>query len=395
MRLIAIAFVTLGPVSVLVGCSDEHEGHSVANQVAQESSSAQEHEHAGHVPSGYVPVDVSPERVQMFGIRTEDAVREALVREVRTVGIVRTDETLESHVHVKWSGWIEEFFVSFVGQEVAAGDPLFSVYSPEIVTAQEELLIAVGRFATAQQAGREAEVETARALLESARTKLRLWDVPDEAIQGIEEQRKILRTVTVKAPRDGTVLEKMALPGMYVEPTMDLYTIADLSRVWVLADLYEYEIPFVELGQQAGFTPVGTLPVPDPIVAKAAFIYPTVDPTTRTVKVRFEVPNEDGRLRPGAFGTVRLSVPVDESIVVPADAILPAGDRNIAFVRVGEGRFQPRAVRLGVRAGDRVQVLEGISEGEGVVTRAQFLLDSESRLRAASASGGHVGHGGH
>jgi Cu(I)/Ag(I) efflux system membrane fusion protein len=179
-------------------------------------------------------------------VRTEPAARAALTREVRTVGVVRTDETRESHVHVKWNGWIEEFFVSYVGQDVKRGDPLFSVYSPDLVTAQQELLIALGRIAVARASGRATEQEAAAALVQTARTKLRLFDVPADAIEKIEKEGKVLRTVTVRAPRAGRVIAKTALPGMYVDPSMDLYTIADLSRVWALADLYEYEAPFVE-----------------------------------------------------------------------------------------------------------------------------------------------------
>jgi len=321
--------------------------------------------------------------------------REALTREVRTVGIVRTDETRESHVHVKWEGWIQEFYVSYVGQQVERGDPLFSVYSPDLVTAQAELLVARARAIAARGSGRPGERESAEALLDTARTKLRLFDVPDDAIARVEQEGHVLRALTVRAPRSGTVIEKMALPGMYVEPPMDLYTIADLSRVWVLADLYEYEVPYVRVGQAASFAPVGVEVSSPELEATVAFVAPTVGRKTRTVKVRLELPNEDGRLRPGAYGTVRLEIPLEAALVVPADAVLDTGTRQLAFVQVGEGRFEPRAVTLGARAGGSVQVLEGLDEGEQVVTRAQFMLDSESRLRATPTSGTKHEHGAH
>jgi Cu(I)/Ag(I) efflux system membrane fusion protein len=372
-----------------VGCPRAEETAAPA-RAAPEAPGA----HAAHRPEGYAPVPVEPERIQRFGIRSEAARREALVREVRTVGVVRTDETRESHVHVKWEGWIQEFFVSYVGQQVARGDPLFSVYSPELVTGQQELLVALARAVAARGSARPGERESAQALLDTARTKLRLFDVPPEAIAQIEQEGRVLRALTVRAPRSGTVIEKIALPGMYVEPQMDLYTIADLSRVWVLADLYEYEAPFVRAGQPARFMPVGAEAAPADLQATVAFVAPTVGAETRTVKIRLELPNEDGRLRPGAYGTVRLEIPLEPALVVPADAVLDTGTRQLVFVDAGEGRFEPRAVRLGARAGGRVQVLEGLAEGERVVTRAQFLLDSESRLRATAEAGAEP-HGAH
>jgi Cu(I)/Ag(I) efflux system membrane fusion protein len=382
-----LAGVLLGAAAV--GCPRAEET-AAPPRAAPEAPAA----HAAHRPEGYAPVPVEPERIQRFGIRSEAARREALVREVRTVGVVRTDETRESHVHVKWEGWIQEFFVSYVGQQVARGDPLFSVYSPELVTGQQELLVALARAVAARGSARPGERESAQALLDTARTKLRLFDVPPEAIAQIEQEGRVLRALTVRAPRSGTVIEKIALPGMYVEPQMDLYTIADLSRVWVLADLYEYEAPFVRAGQPARFTPVGAEAAPADLQATVAFVAPTVGAETRTVKIRLELPNEDGRLRPGAYGTVRLEIPLEPALVVPADAVLDTGTRQLVFVGAGEGRFEPRAVRLGARAGGRVQVLEGLAEGERVVTRAQFLLDSESRLRATAEAGAEP-HGAH
>ena len=391
-------------LAILAACSrqgttvgNEHSGHGEAAPTTGHEGHAQDpaSPHSEHIPEGYAPVQLAPDRVQLFGVQTEKAERQALVREVRTVGIVRTDETRESHVHVKWTGWIEEFSVSFVGQKVQKDDPLFSVYSPELVTAEQELVVAARRAAAAKTAGRTGEVESAELLVETARRKLALWDVPAEAIAGIEKTGEVQRVITVRAPRAGTVIEKTALPGMFVEPPMDLYTIADLSRVWILADLYEYEIPFVTAGQQARFAPVGGQPGGPEITATVAFIAPSVDPMTRTVKTRLEVMNEDGSLRPGAYGTVRLQIPLAEAISIPRDSVIDTGTRKLAFVRVGEGLFEPRALRLGARAGDRIQVLEGLSEGEEIVTRAQFMLDSESRLRAAAAAGGKLGHGGH
>jgi len=383
------ALVLLLAASAAAGC--ERSEPTGAPAPAEAAASP----HAAHRPAGHAAVEIAPERVQLFGVRTEPARREALTREVRTVGVVRTDETRESHVHVKWEGWIQEFFVSYVGQHVARGDPLFSVYSPDLVTAQQELLVALARAGAAQSSARPGERASSEALLDTARTKLRLFDVPEDAIARIEQEGRVLRALTVRAPRSGTVLEKMALPGMYVEPPMDLYTIADLSRVWVLADLYEYEAPFVQAGQAASFAPVGAEGSSPELAATVAFVAPTVGGKTRTVKIRLELANEEGRLRPGAYGTVRLQIPLEPALVVPADAVLDTGMRQLVFVRTGEGRFEPRAVRLGARGGGSVQVLEGLEEGEPVVTRAQFLLDSESRLRGTAEGAAAPAHGAH
>jgi membrane fusion protein, copper/silver efflux system len=349
--------------------------------------------HDGHAPTGYAPVAISPEREQFFGVRTEAAARGSLIAELRTVGVVRTDETRESHVHVKWNGWIEEFHVSYVGQVVHKGDPLFAVYSPDLVTAQHELILAKKRADSAKEAGRSGDAAAAASLLDAARAKLEFWDVPQKTIDQVEKSGEIQRLITVDAPRDGTVLERMAVPGMYVEPPMDLYTIADLSLVWVLADLYENEIARVQVGTEGTFAAIGA--VGEAIPVRVAFLDPMVNAMTRTVKVRLEVKNEDGRVRPGAYGTVRLELAAAEGIVIASDSVIETGEHSIVFVKTGPGRFEPRHVRLGSRAPDLVQVLDGVKEGEEVVTRAQFLLDSESRLRAATSAGGATSHGAH
>lgn len=353
-------------------------------------SSQQEHAGHEHAPDrgfpGYAPVPLVPEVIQKFGVRTERAENKFLVDTVRTAGIVRADETRETRIHTKWSGWIDEFFASFVGQTIRKGDPLFSVYSPDLVTAQQEFLLAA-------RAAREQPGEPNERALAAARSRLRFWDVPEETLREIERTGKLQRTVTIRAPRDGTLVRKAVAPGMYIEPSMELYVLADLSSVWVLVDLYEYEIPRISVGQKARFVPVGA--TGEEFEAKVAFIPPAVSPETRTVKVRLEIANDPMRLRPGEYGTVSLEIPLGEAVAIPADAVIDTGTRQVAFVHRGGGLFEPRELRLGARAGDRVQILAGIEEGEEVVTRAQFMLDSESRLRAAAAAGGkpdHIGH---
>ncbi len=352
--------------------------------------------HEGHEtppPAGFARIDMPAEREQRFGVRTETARSAPLVRTTRTVGVVREDERRVSTVRVKWSGWIESLEVAFVGQTVRKGDPIFTVYSPELLVAQQEFLSAKRRLDAARAGSKEAGVDlpTAQSLADEARQKLRLWDVPDAQIDRIAASGTSERLVTVLAPQDGTVLERPARPGLRVDPETELYSIADLTSVWVVADLYEYEVGPVKEGLTAAFFPVG--PEPTGIPIRVAFVSPVVDPMTRTVKVRFDLPNPSGGLRPGAYGTVRLAIPLGTSLSVPADSVIDTGERQVVFVRTGMGRFDPRVVKVGARADGRVQVLDGVREGEEVVVRGQFILDSESRLRAAGS--GQPGHGGH
>lgn len=366
-----------------------HAGHAGGAPVAAPPAPG-----PGDAPPGYAPVVLPGEREQRFGVRTEPAKEAVLSRTVRTVGLIRTDETRESTVRVKWSGWIEGDTAAFVGQSVRKGDELFRVYSPDLVVAQQEYLVARRRREAARTGSADAGVslDSAEALYDAARTKLRLWDVPDDLVARIDASQEPERVVSARAPRAGTILERSARPGLYVEPSMDLYTIADLSMVWVLADVYEFEAPLARVGQEGTFQLLGGGPAEVPVTV--AFVAPTVDSMTRTVKVRFEVPNPDGTLRPGAFGTVRLPISLGPALTVPSDAVIDTGTRSILFVRTGPGLFSPREVTLGAHADDRVQILAGLVAGEEVVVRAQFLLDSESRLRGATGASAPA-HGGH
>jgi Cu(I)/Ag(I) efflux system membrane fusion protein len=379
--------------AVLVVACGRGEDHPPGPEPSKAAAGSGHEGHGAPTPAGYARVDLPGEREQRFGVRTEPVRPTALVRTVRTVGIVREDERRQSTVQVKWDGWIETLHVQFVGETVQKGAPLFTVYSPDLLVAQQEYVSALRRLEVARQAvkGAGGDLETGRVLADAAREKLRFWDVPDAHVERVAKSGEAERLVTIVAPRDGTVLERPARPGLHVEPGTELYSIADLSSVWVVADLYEYEAPLVREGTEGKFQPVG--PEATEIPVKVAFVAPTVDAMTRTVKVRFDVPNPDDRLRPGAYGTLRLSLELGTSLSAPADAVIDTGERRVVFVRAGIGRFEPREVKIGARAGDRVQVLEGLSEGEEVVVRGQFLLDSESRLRAAGT--GQPGHGAH
>ncbi len=344
---------------------------------------------AGAVP-GLATVEVSPGGLLLAGVQTAPAVRERLARSVRTVGSVVPDETRIRHVHTKIPGWVEKLFVSFTGQLVQQGEPILSIYSQELVATQEELL-RVRETAARFAASELPEVRSgAEDLLKAARRRLELFDVPASFVAELERSGVVQRAVTLLAPVSGYVTAKDVFEGQQVEPGKELFTITDLSRLWVEADFYEYEAAALRLGEQA------TVRLPyDPGVrlsGRIAFIYPTLDPSTRTLKVRFEFANPGLVLKPGMFADVELAVEDSEGIVIPASALMDTGERQVVFVRRSADTFVPRQVEVGVRGRGKVLVLSGLSEGEQVVIRANFLLDSESGLRAAIAGMGSGGH---
>jgi Cu(I)/Ag(I) efflux system membrane fusion protein len=324
---------------------------------------------------------LSPERLQAIGVKFELAKRRAVDRLIRTVGQVEIDERRLAHVNIKLEGWIDELFVNSTGERVKKGKILFTLYSPELVATQTEYLLALKSQRTLGQSTFPEVAERAKSLLEVTHRRLKLWDITENHIQDLERTGEISRTLPIHAPLTGTVIKKVALAGMYVKPGDELYTIADLSQIWITADIYEYELPFVKVGQTATVTlsydPKATLQ------GRIVFIYPTLDPQTRTAKVRFELANPGELLKPGMFANVELKIPLGMRLVVSTDAILDSGERQLIFIHLGGGRLEWRTVKLGVRAGDWVEVLEGLKEEEHIVTSANFLIDSESQLKAA------------
>lgn len=333
--------------------------------------------------SGMATVALTSNGVQLAGVQTAPVQEMALSREIRTVGTVQPDETRVRHVHTKISGWVERLFVNFTGQDVAAGQPLLSIYSPELLASQEEFLQA--RDAAARFAKSELP-EVRRGgedLLAAARRRLELFDVPPSFVSELEQSGRPQRTVTLLAPVSGSVTAKQAFEGQRIEPGMELFTITDLSRVWVEADFYEFEARELDLGDVATVT----LPY-DPaahLTGRISFVNPAVDPGSRTIRARIELANPGLRLKPGMFADVELTTEATLSLVVPDSAVLDTGERQIVFVALGGGRFAPREVVVAQRGNGQAAIASGLFEGEQVVIRANFLLDSESRLRAAIA----------
>src|SRR5438270_4697329 len=333
---------------------------------------------------GAVPgmVTISPERIQMLGVRTEAASLRSMAHIVRAVGTVTADERRIGVVNPKFEGWIEQLHVSTTGQAVRRGEALLEVYSPDLVLAQREYLVARSTAADMAQADAVAR-DNAKAIAAAALSRLKNWDISGDQLARLQRSGKPTRTLTLPAPISGIVMDKPALQGLHFGAGDMLYRIVDLSTVWLMAEVFEQDLAQIRPGQSAKIT-VQAYPgrVFD---GRVAFVYPTVNAQTRTAKVRIEVPNPDLLLKTDMYATVEIAAPAESAtvLVVPDSAVLDTGTRQTVLVDRGEGRFEPRMVKLGPRAEGYVAVLEGLRGGEKVVTGANFLIDAESNLRAA------------
>jgi multidrug efflux pump subunit AcrA (membrane-fusion protein) len=338
---------------------------------------------AGPAPEveGLATVRIPVRKQQLIGVRTTVATRRPFVRTQRTVGRVTADETRLHHVHTKISGWVEQLHVNATGEKVRAGQPLLTIYSPELLATQEEYLLALRARGGLDAGGLPEVARRADDLVESARRRLLLFDMTPEQIATLEGRGTAERTVTLYAPTSGHVLSRNVTHGQKIDPDTALLDIADLSRVWVMAAIYEYELPFVRLGQKARMT-LSYLPG-RAYDGRVTLIHPVLEEGTRTVQVRLEFANPDLDLRPGMYADVEIRSDLGEHLGLPEGAVLSSGTRHIVFVEKGEGVFEPREVRIGLRLPDAVQVIEGLREGETVVSSGTFFVDSESRLKAA------------
>lgn len=330
-------------------------------------------------------ISIDPVTAQNMGVRTAPVVKGEIFRRIRTVGLVGFDEPKQYSVNAKIAGWVERLYVNETGQQVKKGQKLLEIYSPELVTAQQELILARQNLDALSVSSFPEIAQGAERLLEASRRRLSLWDVSAKQIAKIEASGVVQKTLTLDAPYDGIVSMKMVNEGMYIKPGAALFEISDLSRVWVYADLYENELPFVRVGQTASVT----LPYANekPRFARLTYLYPYVDPKTRTVKARIEFDNPDFALRPDMYVNVEIQADRRTNVLsIPAEAVLNSGDKQTVFVALGEGKFEPRSVKTGVQGDDgMIEVRDGVSPGEMVVTSAQFMFDSESRLREAIA----------
>lgn len=330
-------------------------------------------------------VKISPDKVQKLGVKTAPAEMREMVSTVRAVGKFQVDERRLHTVTTKFEGYIEKLYVNATSQPVKRGQPLMQVYSPELVSAQEEYLIAWQGSRTLEKGTQESQIGVGN-LAEGALKRLRNWDVSDAQLQRLQKEGKATRTMTLYSPVNGVVLEKSAVQGMRFMPGEPLYQIADLSQLWMIADVFEQDIAMVRVGQKANII-IDAYPGRE-FSGKVAYVYPTLSPETRTVQVRVELANPDGVLKPDMYASVQLASGQGKAkmLAVPDSAIIDSGTRQVVLVQRGEGLFEPREVKLGMRADGYTEILAGVSLGDDVVVRANFLIDAESNLKAALGS---------
>ncbi len=327
-------------------------------------------------------VEFNPADIRQIGVRGVSLRKKRIYRTIRTAGMVGADERYVRRVTTRVSGWIEKLYADYEGKPVKKGEPIAEIYSPELVATQEEFLLALSWDDDPVPNGGAYDrmiQRDARKILDAARRRLAYWDVTPAQIAALERDRTLRRTITLYAPSDGFVRNKKVDEGARVGAGQPLMEIVDLSRVWILADIYVSEMAFVRVGQKAVIT-MSAFPG-EPLESTITYIYPTLESATRTTQVRFEVPNRDLKLKPMMFSDVEIKVDLGTRWVLPADAVIETGREQIVYVDMGEGAYRPRKVRIGVRAGNFREVISGLRPGETVAAGANFLLDSEAQLR--------------
>ena len=366
----------LQPASALA--ADGHAGHGGGAPAAATSPSP-----AAPQPNEEPPtIEIPPERQQMIGVKTALVTRRVLERTIRTVGRVEVDEQRQVAVTTKFEGWVEKLHADATGKFVRKGEPLAEIYSPELFATQQEFLNLLrwkkdpGGAASSWDAmlGRDRD-----AILEAARERLRLWDITDAQVRAIETSGKPIRTLTLFSPISGYVIQKMVVQGMRIMPGERLFDLADLSTVWVIADVYEYELPLIRPGLAARMR-LSYFPDKE-FASKVDYVYPTLSGESRTARVRLVMPNPGGLLKPQMFSNIELTIRLGERLTVPDQAVIDTGTRKIAYVDRGEGLFEPREVATGLATERYVEILRGVKEGERVASSANFLIDSEAQLR--------------
>lgn len=347
---------------------------------------------ASNLPEG--AFQISSEKQQLIGVTYTEVSSGPTSKTVRAVARLAYDETKTVRIHPKVEGWIEDVYVDFIGKKVQKGQPLISIYSPDLVSTQQEYLLAIkGRSELSESPFKEAAIGS-QSLYEAARRRLELFDITDQQIKDLEKRGSPVKALTIYAPTNGFVIVRNAFPKQRVTPETELYQIADLSTVWAIADIYEYEAPEIKIGQSATMT-LSYYPG-KPFRGIVSFISPQVDAATRTLKVRIEFPNPGFTLKPDMFANVELKIDYGNRLVVPQEAVLDSGTDQTVFVSLEGGYFEARKVQLGGRVDNKVIVLAGLKPGERIVTSANFLIDSESKLKSAAAGLGMPGmsHGG-
>lgn len=359
-----------------------HAGHGGGVPQAQPQPAKEqpkEQKEAEEAPTVEIPF----EKQQLIGMKTVEVSVKPLQKTVRTVGRIEYDEKKLATVNIKFEGWIEKLYVDYTGKFVKKGEPLADIYSPELVATQQEFLNVL-RWARQSKDAKADTINTmlsrdAEVIVEAVKQRLRLWDISDDQIRKIEESGRPVRTLAIYSPSNGYVVQKTALQGMRVMPGEKLFDIADLSTVWIIADIYEHELALVKAGDTARIS-LSYFPGRE-FSAKIDYVYPSLSGETRTAKVRFAIPNPKGQLKPQMFTNIEMKIGLGNKLAIPDDAVIDTGTRQIVYVDKGEGNFEPREVMLGLRAEGFREVLKGLRAGEKVASSATFLIDSEARLK--------------
>jgi len=338
----------------------------------------------GPAAPALAPIQLSPQRLQSIGVTTGKVVRKAIHDDIRVVGNVAVDEREQAYVQTRFSGWIQQVFANANYQYVKKGQPLFTIYSQDLVTTEREYLLAKQNEQLLAASTVPGVAEGAKSLVQATLERLRQWDIPEREIVRLEKTGKAQQYLTVDSPATGFITERNALPNLFVQPSTRLYTVADFSTIWVNAEVFQNDLGRIRPGEPASLT-VDSYPGRT-FRGRVDFIYPDVDMTTRTARVRLVFTNPGLLLRPGMFVNVDLEIPMGWQLVVPATAVFQAGTRQIAFIDRGDGYLEPRQIVAGQQVGDNYIVLKGLKPGERIVTSANFLIDSESQLQAAIGS---------
>jgi multidrug efflux pump subunit AcrA (membrane-fusion protein) len=356
---------------------------SQANSSEPNSSEPNPAEPSPSEPS-LVPITLTPQRMQSIGVKTGVVEYRQVHDDIRTTGNVEVDETRLTEAQVRFAGWIQKVYADSTFKQVRKGEPLLTIYSPELVRTENEYLMAKQNRELLAKSTVPGVASGASTLLSSATERLKQWGIPEREIQDLEETGQIKREMEIDSPASGFIVERNALPNMYVQPGTKLYSIADLSTVWVYAQVFQNDIGRVKTGDSAIITVDSYAGRTFP--GRVSFLSPQLDQTTRTAKVRLEIPNPDMKLSLGMFVNVKLDLALGRQLVIPASGVYQSGTRQLAFIDRGDGHFEPREIELGARAGDDFVVTKGLKAGERVVTSANFLIDSESQLQAAMGS---------
>ena len=334
--------------------------------------------------SPLAPIHITPQRRQLIGLQFATVVRKVVSDRLETTGNIESDERLQGYVQTRFAGWIERVFANSTYQYVRRGQPLFTIYSPDLVSTENEYLLALDARTRVKESTLAGVTADAASLVDSAAERLKLWGISPREIARLERERTVRRTVEIDSPMSGYIVERNALPNMYVQPDTRLFTITDLSKVWIYAAVFQDEIGKVRPGDPATVT-VDAYPGTS-FEGRVDFIQPQIDPMTRTARVRCEFINPKGHLMPGMFAHVALDLLMGEQLVIPDSAVLRTGTHNVAFIDRGDGYLTPAEIELGQHVGDQFIVLKGLAPGQQIVSSANFLIDSESQLQAAAGA---------